>query len=40
MVWFDFPFGLVCDGKLVDWAACTITWVGVGFGLVSRPLSG
>jgi hypothetical protein len=43
VVWFDFSFGfgLVCDGKLVGWAACTgAWWVGVDFGLVFRPLAG
>jgi hypothetical protein len=46
VVSFDFSFGLVwfglvCDGKLVGWAACTVAWwVGVSFGLVFKPLAG
>jgi hypothetical protein len=46
LVWFSLIFhlvwfGLVCDGKLVGWAACTVAWwVGVSFGLVYRLLVG
>jgi hypothetical protein len=46
VVWFDFPFSLVWEGKLVGLAglgcmhSSMVGWVGFWFGLVFGPLTG